>query len=680
MGSPASKENQSGEPKPYAALRAEMVERNIAARGVRDDLVLDAMRTVPRELFLPKNLREFAYEDSPLPIAGEQTISQPYIVAFMAEALMLKGGEKALEIGTGSGYAAAVLSEIAADVYTVERLGQLADRAASLLAELGYDNVHVLHGDGTKGWPEHAPYDAIVVAAGGPQVPESLKEQLKIGGGLVIPVGADQRTQELVRVIRISKDEYLSEDIADVRFVPLIGEEGWLGAQGEARAPARRALRPVPSGEEALVRNLADAAESFSSIETADLNPLMQRIGSARIVLLGEATHGTSEFYRMRERITRDLIVKKGFRFVAIEADWPDAARVDHYVRHFQYPPSEWTAFARFPTWMWRNTEVRDFVSWLRKHNGTAEAGERVAFHGLDLYSLYDSIRSVLNYLDEVDPESARVARERYGCLTPWQRDPATYGHAALTGSYPTCESDVARTLADLLAKRRAYAEHDGERFLDAEQNARLVTNAERYYRIMYYGSRASWNLRDTHMFETLKNLLAFHGADSKAVVWAHNSHVGNAAETEMAARGEYNIGQLCREEFGEKAYLVGFGTNSGTVAAATEWDGPMEVKKVRPAHPNSYEHLCHATGLARFMVGLRGRGELCGPKGLGRERLERAIGVIYRPETELASHYFQAHLPRQFDEYVWFDDTHAVTPLDTEEIKGLPDTYPFGM
>ena len=675
MVSPASKEVNS-----CAARRAQMVERNIAGRGVRDELVLDAMRGVPRELFLPNSLREFAYEDSPLPIAGEQTISQPYIVAFMVEALMLKGGEKVLEIGAGSGYAAAVLSKIAAHVYTVERLGQLAEKAAATLAELGYDNVHVLHGDGTKGWPEHAPYDAIVVAAGGPQVPESLKEQLKIGGRLVIPVGADQRAQELVRVVRISKDEYRSEDIADVRFVPLIGEEGWAGAEGEARAPARRALRPVSPGEEALVRNLADAAESFASIETADLGPLMERIGSARIVLLGEATHGTSEFYRMRERITRELIVKKGFRFVAIEADWPDAARVDHYVRHFQYPPSEWTAFARFPTWMWRNTEVRDFVGWLRKHNGTAEKSQRVAFHGLDLYSLYDSIRSVLNYLDEVDPESAKVARERYGCLTPWQRDPATYGHAALTGTYPTCEADVVRALGDLLAKRRAYAEHDGERFLDAEQNARLVANAERYYRIMYYGSRASWNLRDNHMFETLKNLLAFHGADSKAVVWAHNSHVGNAAATEMGARGEYNIGQLCRKEFGDKAYLVGFGTHSGTVAAASDWDGPMEVKKVRPALPNSYEQLCHSTGLARFMLGLRGRGDLCGPNGLGKERLERAIGVIYRPETELASHYFQANLPQQFDEYVWFDDTHAVTPLDTAEIKGLPDTYPFGV
>jgi len=664
----------------FQSLRKQMVERHIAARGVRDELVLDAMRKVPREPFLPDNLREFAYEDAPLPIAGEQTISQPYIVAFMAEALMLSGGEKVLEIGAGSGYAAAVLSEIAADVYTVERLGPLAEQAATLLAEPGYDNVRVRHGDGTKGWAEHAPYDAIVVAAGGPQVPDALKQQLKIGGRLVIPIGVDQRSQELVRVTRLSKDEYRSEDIADVRFVPLIGEEGWAAPGGGRSVRAHRASRPASSDEEILVRDLADAADSFASIEAADLDPLMDRIGSARIVLLGEATHGTSEFYRMRARITRDLIVRKNFRFVAIEADWPDAARVDHYVRHFEYPPSEWTAFARFPTWMWRNVEVRDFVSWLRKHNGTVARDKRVAFHGLDLYSLYDSIRSVLSYPDEVDPESARVARERYGCLTPWQHDPATYGHAALTGSYPRCESDVVRALTELLAKRQAYAEHDGERFLDAEQNARLIANAERYYRIMYYGSRASWNLRDSHMFETLKNLLAFHGPDSKAIVWAHNSHVGNAEATEMAARGEHNLGQLCRKAFGAHAYLVGFGTHSGTVAAASDWNGPMEVKAVRPALPNSYEQLCHATGLARFMLGIRNRSDLCGPTGLARQRLERAIGVIYRPETERASHYFRASLPRQFDEYIWFDDSRAVTPLETAAIKGLPDTYPFGV
>jgi len=680
MGLLSSKHDPADEASSFASLRASMVEQHIAARGVEDERVLEAMRQVPRELFLPKSLREFAYEDSPLPIGDGQTISQPYIVAFMAEALTLKGDEKVLEIGTGSGYAAAVLSEIADEVFTVERLGSLADMAAATLADLGYDNVHVLHGDGTRGWAEHAPYDAIVVAAGGPQVPESLKEQLRIGGRLVIPIGPDQRAQELVRLTRVSAGEYRSEDIADVRFVPLIGEEGWIEKDHGHFVP-RRARRSAFSREEMFVHYLAEAVESFPSIEEADLDPLLRRIGSARVVLLGEATHGTSEFYRMRERITRDLIIEKGFRFVAIEADWPDAARVDHYVRHFDCPPSEWTAFARFPSWMWRNNEMRDFVSWLRRHNATLEKDKRVAFHGLDLYSLYDSIGSALNYLDEVDPASAKVARERYGCLTPWQSDPATYGHAALTRSYPTCEADVVRALTDLQARRLAYAEHDGERFLDAEQNARLVANAERYYRVMYHGSRTSWNLRDNHMFETLKNLLAFHGADSKAVVWAHNSHVGDAGATEMAARGEHNIGQLCREEFGDNAFSVGFGTHSGTVAAASNWDGPMEIKEVRPSHRESYERLCHATGHARFTLGLRGRADdLCGPAGLGKKRLERAIGVIYRPETEMTSHYFRANLPQQFDEYIWFDNTRAVTALETTQLKGPPDTYPFGV
>ena len=379
-------------------------------------------------------------------------------------------------------------------------------------------------------------------------------------------------------------------------------------------------------------------------------------------------------------RISCELIVKKGFRFIAIEGDWPDAARVDHYVRHLEYPASEWTAFARFPTWMWRNNEVRDFVNWLREHNAATKPVTRVAFHGLDLYSLYVSIRSVLSYLDRVDPDAARVARQRYGCLTPWQGDPATYGHAALTGSYRTCEQHVVRALKDLLDKRLDYVEHDGERFFDAVQNARLVANAERYYRIMYYGSRASWNLRDEHMFTTLKNLLTFYGTSSKAIVWAHNSHVGDSAATEMASLGEHNIGHLCRQEFGGGAYLVGFGTNSGTVAAASDWDGPMEIKKVQPALPKSYERLCHATGHARFTLGLRNRADLTGAQGLGKPQLERAIGVIYRPETERASHYFQAVLPRQFNEYIWFDDTRAVTPFETAELVGLPDTYPFGV
>ena len=658
----------------FAKLRAEMVDEHIFARGVRSEPVLNAMRKVPREMFLPHDLQEFAYEDAPLPIAEGQTISQPYIVALMAEALLLKGGEKLLEIGTGSGYAAAVLSEIAADVYTVERIGQLAEKAATTLAEHGYDNVHVLHGDGTRGWPDHAPYDAIVVAAGGPKIPDSLRAQLKIGGRLVIPVGTESHIQELVRVTRVSQSEYRREDLADVRFVPLLGQEGW-ATEAEAQPP-RRVSVPIDA---AAVRAIAQAAEPFASIESANLKPLLDRIGDARVVLIGEASHGTSEFYRMRERISRELILKKGFDFVAIEGDWPDAARVDHYVRHHKTKPTEWTAFARFPTWMWRNNEVRGFVDWLHHHNLSLAANARVAFHGLDLYSLYDSIRAVLKYLDEVDPASAKVARERYGCLTPWQSDPATYGHAALTGRYPTCESDVVRTLKDLLGQRLAYAGHDGERFLDAVQNARLVANAERYYRIMYYGSRTSWNLRDEHMFKTMERLLDHHGPQSKGIVWAHNSHIGNAAATEMHARGEHNIGELCRGEFGGRCYSIGFGTNRGTVAAASEWDGPLEIKIVRPALKESYEKLCHDTALPQFMLPLRDHAAPHG-KVLLKARLERAIGVIYRPETERASHYFEAVLPKQFDEYIWFDETRAVTPLKTEELEGLPDTYPFGL
>ena len=669
---------KSGSKAAFAKLRNEMVEKAIVARGVRSDAVLHAMRKVAREAFLPLQLREFAYDDCPLPIEEGQTISQPYIVAFMTEALALQGGERVLEIGTGSGYAAAVLAEIAGDVYTVERVGQLAEKAASTLADLGYANVHVLHGDGTKGWPEHAPYDGIIVAAGGPKIPDFLKVQLRIGGRLVIPVGRDPRVQELVRVTRVSENEFRREDLADVRFVPLIGTEGWGGAEREP-TPTRPAPPPRGVPGRTLPQTIAESCQPFRAIETADLDELLARIGDAKVVLLGEATHGTSEFYRMRERITRELITRKGFRFVAIEGDWPDAARVDHYVRHLEYPPSEWTAFARFPVWMWRNSEVRAFVDWLRAYNASVKTAARVAFHGLDLYSLYDSIRAVLKYLDRVDPATAQAARERYGCLTPWQSDPATYGHAALTGTYPTCEADVAVVLTDLLQKRREYAERDGEQFMDAVQNARLIANAERYYRIMYYGSRASWNLRDSHMFATLKTLLAYYGPNSKAVVWAHNSHIGNAAATEMFSRGEYNLGHLCRKQFGNLVYAIGFGTNGGTVAAASNWDGPMEIKSVLPAIPESYESICHESGNRCFLLDLR-QPALNEPGGLRKPRLERAIGVIYRPETEIASHYFQAVLPEQFDEYIWFDETSAVTPLATRELEDLPDTYPFGL
>ena len=653
-----------------------MVREQIAARGVRDRRVLTAMRAVPRERFLRESLEEFAYQDTPLPIESDQTISQPYVVAYMTECLGLKGGEKVLEIGTGSGYAAAVLGEIAAEVYTVERYANLAESAAERLARLGYSNVHVLQGDGTLGWAEHAPYDAILVAAGGPEIPPSLREQLVIGGRLVIPVGPTSRSQKLVRVTRVAEHRYDEEDLIAVAFVPLIGQEGW--QEGAERATRDRAMPPRPAPSKPLAELLADACEPFDEIESADLGALLERIGDARVVLLGEATHGTSEFYRMRARITRELIKRKGFTIIAAEADWPDAARIDHYIRHLEHPAPDWIAFTRFPTWMWRNQEVRELVDWLRDGNRDLPAGRRAGFYGLDLYSLFTSISAVLTYLDDVDPQTATVARHRYGCLTPWESDPATYGYAALTDRYRSCESDVVRMLQELLAGRLQYRGADGERYFDAVQNARLVEQAERYYRLMYYGGPVSWNHRDTHMFETLKRILEARGARSKAVVWAHNSHVGDATATEMGARGELNIGQLCRQEFRKAVYAIGFGTDHGTVAAASDWGAAMEIKDVRPSNLRSYERLCHTTRVPRFLVGLRAVGEL--RDGLLEAQLERAIGVIYRPETELASHYFMAHLPRQFDEYIWFDESRAVQPLRSQEVAGMPETYPYGI
>ena len=440
--------------------------------------------------------------------------------------------------------------------------------------------------------------------------------------------------------------------------------------------------RPATAREPAVAALLREAGEPIETIESAALDPLLDRIGDARVVLLGEASHGTADFYRMRARITRALIERKGFTVIGLEADWPDAGRVDRYVRHLPPPPTSSPALARFPTWMWRNAEFGELVEWLRTWNAAQDDPDtRVKLVGLDLYSLFESIQSVLVYLDQVDPATAAIARERYGCLLPWRGEPAVYGRLAVSGRYRSCESQAVETLTDLLARRLEYVAKDGERFFDASQNAHLVAAAERYYREMYYGSVESWNLRDSHMFDTLGRVLDFSGPESRAVIWAHNSHIGDASATELGWMGEHNIGQLCREQYGPGAYLIGFGTDHGTVAAASDWGGPMERMRVRPAHPGSYESLCHQTGVPAFFLALRypARDEV--REELAVRRLERAIGVVYRPDTELQSHYFEAELPRQFDEYCWFDETSAVTALLTRApIPGEPETYPFGV
>jgi erythromycin esterase-like protein len=434
------------------------------------------------------------------------------------------------------------------------------------------------------------------------------------------------------------------------------------------------------------------AAEPLSGSPN-DYDSLVEMVGEARFVLLGEASHGTHDFYRERALITKRLIYQRGFNAVAVEADWPDAYRINRYVRGEGADLDSVDAlsgFRRFPQWMWRNADVLDFVGWLREHNDDQSYPNRKAgFYGLDLYSLHASIEAVLAYLDKVDPEAAKRARHHYSCFEHFGKETETYGYVAGFGLAATCEEPVVQELVALRRKTMEYLQRDGQVAADAyfcaEQNALVVKNAEEYYRSMFRREVSSWNLRDNHMMETLVSL-GEHldkqlGAPAKIVVWAHNSHLGDARATQMGERGELNLGQLVRERFSKEVVSIGFTTYTGTVTAASNWDEPAERKNVRPAHRESYEALFHQVDTPRFFLNLRDNARLTAD--LRNEKLERAIGVIYRPETEMQSHYFNARLANQFDGIIHFDHTRAVEPLErtTEwELGEVEETFPSGL
>ncbi len=418
--------------------------------------------------------------------------------------------------------------------------------------------------------------------------------------------------------------------------------------------------------------------------EPADFDPLMSAIGDSRLVLIGEASHGTHEFYRVRAQISKRLISEKGFAAVAVEADWPDAYRVNQFVR-FEGEDEDaidaLSGFQRFPAWMWRNADVLDFVGWLRNHN-EHQHSKRAGFYGLDLYSLHASMRAVLDFLDKVDPDAARRARYRYGCFENFGEDTQAYGYAASFGLSKSCEQEAIGQWMEMRQRAADLANRDGrvarDAFFFAEQNARLVKNAEEYYRAMFRDSIFAWNLRDTHMAETLDALMRHLGPHAKVVVWAHNSHLGDARATEMGLRGELNLGQLVRQRYGNEATLVGFTTHTGTVTASSEWDRPAERKHVRPSLPGSYENLFHQAGIPNFLLRLGRNDEATA--GLREPHLERAIGVIYLPRTERTSHYFHAQLPDQFDVVLHYDETRAVEPLERTakwEKGEVPETFP---
>jgi erythromycin esterase-like protein len=419
----------------------------------------------------------------------------------------------------------------------------------------------------------------------------------------------------------------------------------------------------------------------------------MDLIGDAHFVLIGEASHGTQDFYHERAEITKRLIQEKGFTAVAVEADWPDAYRVNRYVRGVDDDTTSTDAlsgFQGFPTWMWRNTEVVNFIDWLRQHNDAVpQNATKAGFYGLDLYSLHTSIKAVLSYLDKVDPEAAKRARDRYSCFDHFSKeDTQSYGYAATFGLIEPCEDEAVNQLLELQRRTAEYVQRDGpvaeDEFFYAEQNARLIKNAEEYYRSMFRRRVSSWNLRDRHMADTLDQLVAHldrQGGRTKVVLWAHNSHLGDARATDMGDAGELNVGQLVRQKYDRDAVLIGLTTYTGTVTAASNWGAPAERKRVRPALPDSYEALFHNTGMSRFLLNLRSDSKMV--TGLREPRLERAIGVIYRPDTERMSHYFDARLSDQFDAVLHLDETRALEPLERTvhwETGDLPETYPSAL
>jgi erythromycin esterase-like protein len=445
----------------------------------------------------------------------------------------------------------------------------------------------------------------------------------------------------------------------------------------------------MPSARDQLVAAVAAAATTARQ-QPSDYDAVLERTRSGNIVLIGDASHGTHEFYDERAAITKRLIDEQAFDAVAIEGDWPDAARVNAFVlgRSDDAGPAEaLEGFRRFPAWMWRNVDVVSFLAWLRRRNDRRPAAERAGFVGLDLYSLFTSIDAVIAYLKRVDPDAAGRAKQRYACFDHFAEDTQAYGYAATAGITESCEAGVVAQLVDLRRRALEYASHDGgvaeNEFFDAEQNARLTLNAERYYRAMFRGRNASWNLRDTHMADALDALVAHlrsRGRPGKIVVWAHNSHLGDARATEMGVRGEINLGQLVRERHPGESVSIGFTTNDGTVTAASEWDAPAERKDVRPALRGSVEEVMHRTGFEHFLLRLDDArlSALRGPL------LERAIGVIYLPQAERQSHYVHARAASQFDFLIHLDRTTALEPLEPSAPwvarSEPPETYPFAL
>lgn len=427
-----------------------------------------------------------------------------------------------------------------------------------------------------------------------------------------------------------------------------------------------------------ITERLAQIARPWSKLE--DIDALMDRIGDAQYVLLGEASHGTSEFYIWRSHISRRLMQEKGFNFIAVEGDWPDCYRVNRYVKGYENSGKSASevmrTFNRWPTWMWGNREMLPLVEWMRRYNAEVKPPKPVGFYGLDVYSLWDSLRAVTRYLEMVDPEAAERAKEAYRCFDPYGAEAQQYSLETMFAP-ESCEDEVVQVLQELRQKAKEYPQDD-EAIFDAEQNALVAVNAERYYRTLIMADSSSWNIRDRHMTETLTNLMRRHGDGAKAIIWAHNTHIGDARFTDMAAAGMINLGQLLREQHTpDNVVLVGFGSYGGTVVAGANWDAPVQVMRLPSARMDSWEHLLHEAGPNDKLLISNDMGR---QDGLWEVRNHRAVGVVYHPERDRLSNYVPTLLPARYDAFIYLDETHALRPLQliSGQDKDLPETYPW--
>lgn len=429
---------------------------------------------------------------------------------------------------------------------------------------------------------------------------------------------------------------------------------------------------------ETLVHYIETLARDLGGVR--DLDPLMERIGDARYVLLGEASHGTSDYYAWRARLTQRLIREKNFSFVAVEGDWPDCYRLNRYIKGYEDAGDNAYEvlhnFQRWPTWLWANWEVVALTEWLHAYNANRPRPDRVGFYGLDVYSLWESLQAILEYLQEHEPAALAQARQAYLCFEPYRDNAQSY--AWDTALVPTsCEDEVVELLTAVRRDVRHFLD-DPEELFNAEQNAEVLVNAERYYRTMLRGGPASWNIRDTHMTDTLDRLTEYHGADAKAIVWEHNTHVGDARATDMVDAGMVNVGQLVRERHGDEVVLVGIGSHHGDVIAGDEWGAPMQQMSVPPARASSWEDILHRAGRDDMLLlsdELADNASTIAPRG------HRAIGVVYHPGREQFSNYVPTVLPKRYDAFLFIDETTSLHPMHLQpQETAPPETYPWGV